>query len=223
MENQSHHENRDQNPANDKNITIPFYIYGPFYIIGFAVILTMLVFEKEWVYLAHPSEHFQISNNLPSISTTDAEKNTLPMVPETYEPGSKPYDIEVCNTSSVEKLYVSLAYFNPVSKSWIARGWFVSQRGECLIPLKNVKPPVYAYAESINGNVRWGDSLDANTHARFCIDRSNKYTYPRGRCEVNQQIDTAQSLKASKTDWQSFKKLNVSGHGGVFTWELAEP
>lgn len=156
-----------------------------------------------------------------------AEESPEQLDPGQYDATSPAYDIQICNKSSIEKLYVSIGYFNQISKSWVAKGWFVANNKKCFVPLKNVRPPIYAYAESVNGNARWGVGEQQGKNASFCIDQDNKFTFPRSRCEVEAPgaldalvLDTHSE---SQGDWRTFTKLNVSGKGGTFTWNLAEP
>lgn len=122
------------------------------------------------------------------------------------------YDIEICNHSAQEVVYAAVAYFDASIDSWVQKGWYAVQKEKCSIPLKNLKPPLFAFAETDKRQMEWGGDGGGQ---KFCVHASDKFTFRLQNC-------VALIAETSLVRWQAFTPLVVSGEGGIFRWDLLE-
>ena len=124
------------------------------------------------------------------------------------------YDVEICNHSKQEVLFASIAYFDDGINTWVQKGWYAIPKDQCSVTLKNLKPPLYAYAETSTPQMKWAGHRDDDRG--FCVHKSDKFAIRQTNCAP---------LIAESSDQvrrQAFTPLQVSGQGGVFRWDLVE-
>ncbi len=112
-------------------------------------------------------------------------------------------EVEICNRTDVARLYASVAYYDALQRDWVARGWYPVDRGSCLIPLKNLKPPVFVYAESKDGRDAFGDE---DGGIEFCIDGETGFVFPQKGCAGRRA---------------TFRELKLRGDSDRVSWELS--
>ena len=122
--------------------------------------------------------------------------------------GPQLYDLRICNHTAAGRVYVAVAYYDPAHADWLARGWFAAARGECKLVLQDLTPPVYVHAESRDGQAQWGAPKDGRT---FCIGGDAAFAHSPADCGQSQRPGVR---------LVRFKKLELSGHGRMHTWEL---
>ncbi len=112
-------------------------------------------------------------------------------------------EVEICNRTDVPKVYTTVAYYDSLRHDWVARGWYPVASGTCTLPLKNLKPPVFVYAETKDGKRQFGDAEDG---VRFCIDGDLGFILPQKSCSGRRA---------------AFRELKAAGSGDRLTWEVA--
>lgn len=123
--------------------------------------------------------------------------------------GGASYDLEICHRAGTERIYVAVAYYDPLRRDWMARGWFPQKPGDCQLTMRRLTPPVFVYAETADGKDRWsgaGDGVD------FCIDRQKAFVVGQSPCREQMQAPL-----------QLFAELPLTvGADGVkrFRWEI---
>lgn len=147
--------------------------------------------------------HFASRLPLRSVSVA-----SLPAKPSRALDGAA-YDLEICNQVGNERVYVTVAYYDPLRRDWMARGWFPQKPGECQLTMRRLTPPVFVYAETADGEKRWGDEGDGT---EFCIDRQRAFVVGQSPCRSQREAPL-----------QKFSELPLTvGTDGVkrFRWEI---
>lgn len=131
-----------------------------------------------------------------------AAAKPLGQAPRAEEPRpAAQVEVEICNRTNTPKLYASVAYYDVLQRDWVARGWYPVAQGSCLVPLKNLKPPVFVYAESKDGKESFGDEAEG---IRFCIDGEAGFVMAQKGCGGRRA---------------AFHELKARGVEGRVTWE----
>ena len=120
------------------------------------------------------------------------------------------YSLEICNSTHEPRLYAAVAYYDEERGDWIARGWFPEDQGACQAAIKNLKAPIYVYAESKDGQAKWGDD---GAGQEFCIPNEKAFVIRQKECGY---------LGGDLLRKQRFRRVKLSGHGGPTTWDLTE-
>lgn len=124
--------------------------------------------------------------------------------------GDDVYAVEICNHTKEERLYAAVAYFDPLKNDWVARGWFPEDQGDCIVAIKNLRAPIYVYAETKDGASRWSEERGSR---EFCIEARSAFALRQNDCGA---------FTGGKIRRQKFKELRLSGKGGTHTWDLTE-
>ena len=124
---------------------------------------------------------------------------------------SEPFELEVCNKSGEDPVYVAIAYFDRRRADWVARGWYPQRHGECRTVLKNLQAPVFVYAENKEGTRHWGGDRTGST---FCVHGGEAFVYPQSQCP-EEDDGPVRSLK--------FQRLHDAGQTGKkHVWRLIQ-
>lgn len=189
----------------------------PLLIVGLLACCYVIYFASAW-FARLPTLHGPLlaKANIASPEAKVSEAATLapPIVLQQGIDEQDEYDIEVCNYSHAELVYVAIAYFDQHLGDWVARGWYPQAFGECRLVLRNLTGPIFAYGETKDGQSRWGDEGEGQD---FCIDAEAGFVLAQSTC-VSSVV--ASPLRSEKR--QRFKRLTLSGRGGVHTWELTD-
>lgn len=137
-----------------------------------------------------------------------AAETTPPLALEAS--GDDTYAVEICNSTRESRLYAAVAYYDPLAHEWMTRGWFAEDQGACQIAIKNVRAPIYVYAETRDGEARWSDETRGR---EFCMAARGAFAVAQSKCD---------ELQATGLRRQKFKVLRVNGRGGTHTWDLTE-
>ena len=124
--------------------------------------------------------------------------------------GDDTYAVEICNSTTEARLYAAVAYFDPLKRDWVARGWFAEDQGACQTAVKNIRAPIYVYAETKDGAARWADAAGGRT---FCLASRAAFALRQDDCD---------GVPGRELRRAAFKLLKVNGRGGVHTWDLTE-
>ncbi len=120
------------------------------------------------------------------------------------------YAVEICNNTEDARVFAAVAYYDDLRDDWVARGWFPQAQGECQLAVKNLKPPIYVYAETKDGSARWGDDVSG---MEFCIAKHAGFVVRQKDCN---------GLEGAGSRRQRFKALKLNGRGGTHTWDLSQ-
>jgi uncharacterized membrane protein len=130
-----------------------------------------------------------------------------------------PFDLEICNLTAAERVYVAVAYFDRARRDWVARGWFPQKQGECQVAIQRLTPPVYVYGETKDGSARWGD--DEAEGLEFCIEGHGAFVLGQRGCDTGAGNAGALGAAAGRR-LQRFKRVRFTGEGSLHRWELTE-
>lgn len=117
------------------------------------------------------------------------------------------YHLEVCNKIKDQTVYTSVAFYDHNKNSWVGKGWFPTDQDSCTTLMRHIQPPVYVYAESIDGDLSWGDKAEKD-QGLFCIHDAAPFEIQQENCDQ------------TGMRWQQFRKLPTPNLGGTLTWVL---
>jgi hypothetical protein len=133
----------------------------------------------------------------------------------------RPFDLEICNLTESERVYVAIAYFDWARRDFVARGWYPQKRGDCRVAVQRLTPPVYVYAETKDGSARWGDEDEG---LDFCIEGHGAFVLGQRGCKASGATASGAGAlgDARGRRLQRFKRVQFTGSGSVHRWELTE-